>query len=143
MDRRESGEGVPVLFVHGNLSDGAAWREQLGMLPPGLRGIAPDLRAFGGSGPAPIDATRGLGDFRDDLVALLDDLGLGAVHLVGHSMGGGVVMDLASHHPDRVRTITIGRMSSRPCCIRTSPRGRRGTPPDAGIYLQVSNAEEM
>jgi pimeloyl-ACP methyl ester carboxylesterase len=104
---RETGEGVPVLFVHGNLSDGSAWREQLGLLPPGFRGIAPDLRGFGRSEPAPIDATRGVGDFRDDLVLLLDELGLGAVHLVGHSMGGGVVMDLATRHPERALTITV------------------------------------
>jgi pimeloyl-ACP methyl ester carboxylesterase len=104
---RESGQGVPVLFVHGNLSDGSAWREQLELLPSGFRGIAPDLRGFGRSEAAPIDATRGVGDFRDDLVALLDDLGLDAVHLVGHSLGGGVVMDLATRHPERVRTITL------------------------------------
>jgi pimeloyl-ACP methyl ester carboxylesterase len=107
MDVRESGSGVPVLFVHGNLSDGSAWREQLGLLPAGLRGIAPDLRGFGNGPREPIDATRGVGDFRDDLVALLDDLGLGTVHLVGHSMGGGIVMDLAARHPGRVRTITL------------------------------------
>ncbi len=104
---RESGEGVPVLFVHGNLSDGAAWREQLELLPSGFRGIAPDLRGFGRSEAAPVDATRGVGDFRDDLVALLDDLGLDAVHLIGHSMGGGIVMDLAARHPERARTITL------------------------------------
>lgn len=104
---RETGEGEPVLFVHGNLSDGSAWDEQLRLLPRGYRGIAPDLRGFGLSDPAPIDATRGVGDFRDDLVALLDELGLGAVHLVGHSMGGGIVMDLAARHPERVRTITL------------------------------------
>jgi pimeloyl-ACP methyl ester carboxylesterase len=104
---RETGEGEPVLFVHGNLSDGSAWEEQLGLLPRGFRGIAPDLRGFGASDPAPIDATRGVGDFRDDLVALLDDLGLAAAHLVGHSMGGGVVMDLAMRHPERALTITL------------------------------------
>ena len=104
---RESGEGVPVLFVHGNLSDGAVWREQLALLPAGLRGIAPDLRGFGRGGPAPVDATRGVGDFTDDLVGLLDDLGLDAVHLVGHSLGGGVVMDLASRRPGRALTITL------------------------------------
>lgn len=107
MDVRESGAGEPVLFVHGNLSDGSAWREQLDLLPSGLRGIAPDLRGFGGGGADPVDATRGVGDYRDDLIALLDALGLDAVHLVGHSMGGGIVMDLASRHPERALTITL------------------------------------
>jgi pimeloyl-ACP methyl ester carboxylesterase len=99
-----------VVFVHGNLSDAGVWDEQLALLlHHGLQhhhGIAVDLRGFGLTDPAPIDATRGAGDHRDDLVALLDALGLGAVHLVGHSMGGGIVMDVAQHHPDRVRTLT-------------------------------------
>ncbi|MBO3744835.1 alpha/beta hydrolase [Streptosporangiaceae bacterium NEAU-GS5] len=104
---REAGEGDPVVFVHGNLSDCAVWDEQIGLLPAGYRGIAVDLRGFGRSDAAPIDATRGTGDFRDDVVGLIDALGLESVHLVGHSMGGGVVMDLATTHPGRVRTITL------------------------------------
>jgi pimeloyl-ACP methyl ester carboxylesterase len=104
---RERGEGVPVLFVHGNLSDGQAWREQLELLPPGFHGIAPDLRGFGRGDPAPVDATRGVGDYVDDLLGLLDERDVDAAHLVGHSLGGGVVMDLASRHPGRVRTITL------------------------------------
>lgn len=103
----ENGEGTPVLFVHGNLSDGSAWREQLALLPDGFRGIAPDLRGFGNSDAVPVDATRGTGDFRDDLVALMDRLGLDAAHLVGHSLGGAVVMDLAARHPGRVLSITV------------------------------------
>jgi pimeloyl-ACP methyl ester carboxylesterase len=101
----EAGEGTPVVFVHGNLSDAGVWDEQLALLPH--RGIAVDLRGFGRTDPAPIDATRGSGDHRDDLVALLDTLGLDAVHLVGHSMGGGIVMDLARRHPGRALTITV------------------------------------
>lgn len=103
----DTGEGTPVVFVHGNLSDGRAWRSQLDRLPSGYRGIAPDLRGFGRSDAAPVDATRGVGDYRDDLIALLDALDIGAAHWVGHSMGGGIVMDLAGRHPDRVTTITL------------------------------------
>jgi pimeloyl-ACP methyl ester carboxylesterase len=109
----ESGEGEPavaaepVVFVHGNLSDASVWREQLALLPGGFRGIAPDLRGFGLSEPATIDATRGLRDFADDLAALLDTLGLDTVHLAGHSTGGGVIMDFATAWPDRVRTLTL------------------------------------
>jgi pimeloyl-ACP methyl ester carboxylesterase len=103
---RETGDGVPVVFVHGNLSDGSAWEEQLALLPTGFHGIAVDLRGFGGSDPAPVDATRGVGDYTDDLISLFDALQLGAVHLVGHSMGGGVILDLATRHPGRVLTLT-------------------------------------
>ena len=119
---RDEGEGAPVLFVHGNLSDGSAWDEQLRLLPAGFRGLAPDLRGFGRSDAEPVDARRGVGDYRDDLFALLDVLGLDAVHLVGHSLGGAVVMDLASRHPGRALSITL--------VAPVSPHGFGGTKPD-------------
>jgi pimeloyl-ACP methyl ester carboxylesterase len=80
---REAGSGEPVLFVHGNLSSGAVWAEQLTLLPDGVRGIAVDLRGFGESEAAPVDATRGLRDYADDLRALIDALRLGPVR--GHA----------------------------------------------------------
>ena len=49
-----------MVFVHGNLSDCAVWDEQIGLLPAGYRGIAVDLRGFGRSDVAPIDATNRL-----------------------------------------------------------------------------------
>jgi pimeloyl-ACP methyl ester carboxylesterase len=124
---REAGEVEPVLLVHGNLSDGEVWAEQLGRLPDGVRGIAPDLRGYGASEPAPVDARRGVRDFSDDLVALLDALELDAVHVAGHSLGGGVAMQLAVDHPGRVRSLTLvapvgphgyggTRADGTPCC---------------------------
>ncbi|MFC6085118.1 alpha/beta fold hydrolase [Sphaerisporangium aureirubrum] len=138
---RERGEGVPVLFVHGNLSDGSVWDEQLSLLPDGLHGIAPDLRGFGRSEAAPVDATRGLGDFRDDLSALLDALGAGATHLVGHSLGGGVVMDFAIHHPERVRTLTVVAPASPYGFGGTGAGGRPSTPDFAGSGGGTANPE--
>lgn len=103
----EAGSGDPLLLVHGNLSNGAVWREQLALLPAGVRGIAPDLRGYGSSDRAPVDATRGLRDYADDLAALLDALELDAVHLAGHSLGGGVALQLALDQPGRVRSLTL------------------------------------
>ena len=59
---RERGAGEPVVFMHGNVSSGGVWDEQLAALPDGLRGIAVDLRGYGETEPAPVDATRGLRD---------------------------------------------------------------------------------
>ena len=84
-------EGETVVFVHGNVSSSVFWQDSMIALPEGFRAIAPDLRGFGESETAPVDATRGLGDFADDVVALLDSLGIARAHLVGWSMGGGVV----------------------------------------------------
>src|SRR5689334_14177155 len=65
-------DGTPVLLVHGNCSSAAFWRPLVRHLPPTLRVVAPDLRGYGDTSAAPVDATRGLGDFADDVAALLD-----------------------------------------------------------------------
>ncbi len=65
-----------------------------------LRVIAIDLRGFGGTEHAPIDATRGVRDFSDDMHATLRGRSASpTAHLVGWSMGGGVVMQYALDHP--------------------------------------------
>lgn len=88
-----------VVLVHGNVSSALFWAQIMTSLPSDLRVIAVDLRGFGSSEHAPVDATRGLRDFSDDLAALLDELGIPTAHLVGWSMGGGVVMQYALDHP--------------------------------------------
>lgn len=98
---------VPVLFLHGNASSATYWEEIMLMLPEDFRGIAPDLRGYGDTEDKVIDATRGMGDWIDDLLALLDALGIEKVHLIGHSMGGTIVMGLVSAIPDRVLSATL------------------------------------
>ncbi|WP_431895719.1 alpha/beta fold hydrolase [Nonomuraea sp. bgisy101] len=100
-------EGEPVLFVHGNVSSAAFWRDTLAALPEPYRALAVDLRGFGDSDPAPVDATRGLRDFSDDLIALVEAMELGPVHLVGWSMGGGVITQLLRDRPGLVRSLTL------------------------------------
>lgn len=101
------GDGEPVLFVHGNVSAARFWEETLAALPAGYRGIAPDLRGYGRTEAAPVDATRGLRDWSDDVVALMDALSIESAHLVGWSMGAGIGMQLTIDHPDRVRSLTL------------------------------------
>jgi pimeloyl-ACP methyl ester carboxylesterase len=104
-------DGRPVLLVHGNCSSADYWRPLLRHLPDDLRVVAPDLRGYGGTRAAPVDATRGLRDFADDLRALLDQPGLFAPGarpvLVGHSLGGGVVMQMAVDAPERVAGLLL------------------------------------
>ena len=83
--------GVPVVFVHGNVSSSPFFFATMAAMPERYRPIAIDLRGFGGTQTLPVDATRGLRDFADDLRATLEALELPRVHLVGWSMGGGVV----------------------------------------------------
>ncbi len=102
---RENAE--PVVFVHGNVSSSPFFFPAMRMLPKRYRPVALDLRGFGGTEPAPVDATRGLADFSDDVLAALDALGLPSAHLVGWSLGGGVVLQALIDAPDRVTSVTL------------------------------------
>jgi pimeloyl-ACP methyl ester carboxylesterase len=91
--------GPAVLLVHGNVSSSLFWQPTMLALPEPYRPLAIDLRGFGGTDPEPVDATRGLRDYADDLAAAIEALGLDTVHLVGWSMGGGVVLQYLVDRP--------------------------------------------
>lgn len=88
-----------VVLVHGNVASSLFWQEIMQDLPSDLRVVAVDLRGFGRTEHTPIDATRGVRDFSDDLHATLEALGIASAHLVGWSLGGGVVLQYALDHP--------------------------------------------
>ncbi|TKV58950.1 alpha/beta hydrolase [Nakamurella flava] len=114
--------GVTTVLVHGNVSSSVFFHPLLRALPTDVPAMAVDLRGFGGSDPAPVDATPGLRDFADDVWATLDALGLDRVHLVGWSMGGGVVLQMLLDAPGRVHALTLVNP--------VSPYGFGGTGPD-------------
>ncbi|MBN1935330.1 MAG: alpha/beta hydrolase [Anaerolineae bacterium] len=99
-------DGIPVILVHGNCASALHWEETMLALP-GYRCIAPDLRGYGWTEARPLDATRGMREWADDLHALVEALGLGRFHLIGHSMGGGVAMQYAIDHPAMLRSLTL------------------------------------
>ena len=101
-------DGIPVLFIHGNFSSATWWEETLVALPPRYRGIAPDQRGFGKADPdVKVDATRGMRDFVDDALALMDHLGHDRFHLVGNSLGGLVVWWMLADAPQRLASVTL------------------------------------
>jgi len=98
----ESGpsDGIPVVMVHGNLSTGRFFEHLMPAAPDRYRIIAPDMRGFGDTERAPIDATRGLRDWADDTFALVQALGITQpVHLVGWSTGGAAIANYAVDRP--------------------------------------------
>jgi len=119
-----------VVLVHGNVSSSLFWQELMQDLPSDLRVIAVDLRGFGDTESVPVDATRGVRDFSDDLFATLQALGLDTAHLVGWSMGGGVVMQYAIDHP--VLSLTLQAPVSPYGFGGTRRDGSRLTDDDAG-----------
>ncbi|HIY66338.1 MAG TPA: alpha/beta fold hydrolase [Candidatus Agrococcus pullicola] len=100
-----TGDGVPVVFIHGNVSSSLFF--QPAMLGLDRESFAIDLRGFGESDALAVDATRGLRDFSDDVAAVLDALGVEHAHLVGWSMGGGVVAQLLIDRPELITSLTL------------------------------------
>ena len=127
--------GATVAFIHGNVSSSLFWQPTMLALDPGIRALAIDLRGFGDSQTLPIDATRGVRDFSDDVATVLAELGLGAVNLVGWSMGGGVVLQYLLDHPDRVQSLTLVSPVSP-----VSPYGFGATDGPDGHVLNDENA---
>ncbi|MDF2695550.1 MAG: Alpha/beta hydrolase fold protein [Labilithrix sp.] len=106
--RTEGSESRRVLLVHGNIASGVFFEPLMKAAPENFHLVAPDLRGYGDTDPRPIDGTRGLRDFSDDLSALCASLGwTHDVHLVGWSVGGGVVMQLALDQPSLAASITL------------------------------------
>ena len=100
-------DGTPVLFIHGNASSNTYWEDMMLKLPDGFRGIAPDLRGYGDTEDKLIDATRGMGDWVDDIFALLDALKINKAHAIGHSMGGTIVFGLVAANSERILSGTV------------------------------------
>ena len=121
-----------VVFIHGNVSSSMFWQPTMLALAPDIRALAIDLRGFGDSQTLPVDGSRGVRDFSDDVATVIAELGLGAVNLVGWSMGGGVVMQYLLDHPDRVLSLTL--------VSPVSPYGFGGTDGADGRALNDENA---
>ena len=98
------GTTEPVLAVHGISSHRKLWSWLRAELPD-LALVAPDLRGRGDS--FGVAGTSTVPQHADDLVAVLDALGLDEVHVLGMSMGGFVGVDLATRHPERVKSLVL------------------------------------
>ncbi|WP_217164926.1 alpha/beta fold hydrolase [Streptomyces sp. AC512_CC834] len=101
----DEGDGVPLVLVHGGESDRTQFAILRARLGAGIRAISYDQRDSGITVNPPVPYT--LGVLADDLVALLDALGLQRAHLLGTSFGGAVAQHVALRHPERVASLVL------------------------------------
>ena len=99
------GDGPPLVLLHAFPLSSAMWAAQVEGLAGVARVVTPDLRGFGASAPGTDDPS--LDHAADDVAALLDRMGLGAVVLGGLSMGGYVAMAFLRRHPGRVAGLLL------------------------------------
>ncbi|MGY1688638.1 alpha/beta fold hydrolase [Geodermatophilus sp. SYSU D01105] len=108
-DVRDGGppDGEPVVLLHGFPQDSTAWAAvAAGLHAAGLRTLAPDQRGYSPSARPTGRSAYRLREVTADVLAMLDEAGLGSAHVVGHDWGGIVGWALAAWHPERVRTLT-------------------------------------
>lgn len=98
-----SGEGNPLVLVHGMAGERSDWNRLLAALPADFSTLRYDLRGFGHSA-AQEDLAY---SHTDDLLALFDTLGIDRAPLLGLSMGGGVALNFALSHPSRVSRLIL------------------------------------
>jgi 3-oxoadipate enol-lactonase len=99
------GHGPAIVFAHGAGGNAAIWFNQIAHFAQTNQVIAFDHRCFGRT-PVP-EAGLTVHNFRDDLLAILDELEIEQAHLVGQSMGGFTVLRTALDAPDRVLSLTM------------------------------------
>jgi pimeloyl-ACP methyl ester carboxylesterase len=101
------GSGPPVVLVHGSVSDYREWSKQMAPLARHYRVIAYSRRYHWPNPPPGRDADASLERQADDLAAIMKALGITPAHIVGHSYGGAVALNLALRHPELVRTLVL------------------------------------
>lgn len=106
----QAGRGdMPVVLVHGNCSSSLFFQDLMLMLATTGRYTlyAPDMRGYGNSDTLPVNATRGVRDYSDDLASFARALNMPRFHLLGWSLGGNVVMQYAIDYPESLRSLTL------------------------------------
>jgi pimeloyl-ACP methyl ester carboxylesterase len=103
----QRGSGSPVVLVHGSVSDYREWSGQMSPLARHYRVFAFSRRYHWPNLPPATDADASLDVQVEDLAAIIKAMGIGPAHIVGHSFGGAVALNLALRHPELVRTIVL------------------------------------
>jgi pimeloyl-ACP methyl ester carboxylesterase len=107
-EQRGPADGLPVILLHHGLGSTRAWRSQLvALAKAGYRLIAYDRWGYGRSDPRAELSMPYFRDDQDDLLALLDQLLIERVALVGHSDGGTIALYFAARFPHRVSCLAI------------------------------------
>jgi pimeloyl-ACP methyl ester carboxylesterase len=117
------GKGDPVVFVHGSLGDYRVWQMELDTFAKKYRVIAYSRRyAFPNKQVINDSADYSITIHANDLSEFIKKLGLGPVHLVGHSYGAYTALLTTMNHPELVKSLTLGEPPVMPL-LQNAPGG--------------------
>ena len=120
----ERGSGPPPLLVHGSVNDLRAWHHQMPAFAAHFRTIAVSLRhcwpeRWDGRG-----GTFTVARHVADLAGFIDQRALGPMHVVGHSRGGAVALQLALTHPAHVQSLVLADPGGLEALLPDTAEGR-------------------
>jgi pimeloyl-ACP methyl ester carboxylesterase len=102
-----NGSGDPLVFVHGSLCDYRYWNSQARVLSQHFQCVSVSLSHYWPADDMSIPGTFGWSTHVAELAEFITALGIGPVHLVGHSRGGCVAFQLAREYPYLVKSLTL------------------------------------
>jgi 3-oxoadipate enol-lactonase len=101
----ERGEGTPIVLVMGHTYSSSMWYPVVDVLAQHHRVITFDNRGTGKSSKV---RKISVGDMAQDAFAVMDAAAIESAHVYGVSMGGGIILEMARQHPERVRSLLLG-----------------------------------
>jgi len=132
----DEGKGFPLVLVHGFLGSSKMWKPQIDFFKDHFRIITPDLPGFGKSNKA--KSHNNIQSIANLLINCLEEKKIHKFHLLGHSMGGMIVQEIAKKIGDKI---------SKLVCYSTGPRGempgRFETVDESRKNLQKNGLETM
>jgi len=132
----DEGKGFPLVLVHGFLGSSKMWKPQIDFFKDHFRIITPDLPGFGKSNKA--KSHNNIQSIANLLINCLEEKKINKFHLLGHSMGGMIVQEMAKKVGDKI---------SKLVCYSTGPRGempgRFETVDESRENLQKNGLETM
>ena len=112
MNYEVAGQGKTVVFLHGMTGSNQDWVNQVCLLTPNYRVVAPDMRGHGKSA-APLEEEKySIPIFVEDVFKLLKVLDIKKCCLVGHSIGGFIALEFAVRHQDKLMALVLVDTSS-------------------------------
>ena len=132
----DEGKGFPLVLVHGFLGSSKMWKPQIDFFKDHFRIITPDLPGFGKSNKA--KSHNNIQSIANLLINCLEEKKIHKFHLLGHSMGGMIIQEMAKKVGDKI---------SKLVCYSTGPRGempgRFETVDETRKNLQKNGLETM
>jgi len=123
---QRKGQGDVLVLVHGYLGSSEMWRDQIECFSEHFDVIAPDLPGFGKSNA--FEAPESIAGFAEAVLKLMDSLGVDQFNLLGHSMGGMIVQEIAINASSRLRSLICygtGPISVLPSRFETVEQSRQ------------------